>query len=148
MRVEAHQRVWVYWGCEKLADTSRARDLSLGDLFVATEEALVVGATLRLDFLVQEGVIRAAGVVRPAEPGRGIGVKFTSVRSKDLPHLAKLVNRLSAHSSSQPAMRQPAVYSGRQKLLDTIPYTLRVPQFGASAVYSMFVFGELITYVV
>jgi c-di-GMP-binding flagellar brake protein YcgR len=116
-RVETRQEVWVYWGCEKLEDTSRVRDLSLGGLFVATQEALAVGATLRLDFLVQEGAIRAAGVVRHAEPGRGMGLKFTSVRGEDLQRLAKLVNRLSAHSSFQPAMRQPAVYSGRGQTL-------------------------------
>jgi hypothetical protein len=115
MRVEGRQGVWVYWGCEKLEDTSRVRDLSLGGLFVATQEKLAVGATLKLDFLVQEGAIRAAGLVRHAEPGRGIGLKFTSVRSEDLRHLAKLLNRLSAHSSFQPAMRQPADYSGREE---------------------------------
>jgi hypothetical protein len=65
----------------------------LGGLFVATQEALPVGATLRLDFLVQEGTIKAAGVVRHAEPGRGVGVKFTSVRGEDLQHLVELVNR-------------------------------------------------------
>jgi hypothetical protein len=114
-RVEARQGVWVYWGCEELEDISGVRDLSLGGLFVATQETLAVGATLRLDFLVQEGAIRAAGVVRHAEPGRGMGLKFTSVRGEDLQHLAKLVNRLSAHSSFQHAMRQPAVYSGREQ---------------------------------
>jgi PilZ domain len=113
-RVETRQGVWVYWGFETLEDTSRVRDLSLRGLFVATQEALAVGATLRLDFLVQEGAIRAAGVVRHAEPGRGMGLKFTSVRGEDLPHLVELVNRLS-HSSFQPAMRQPAVYSGREQ---------------------------------
>ena len=90
------------------------RDLSLRGLFVATQEALAIGATLRLDFLVQEGAIRAAGVVRHAEPGRGMGLKFTSVRGEDLQHLAELVHRLS-YSSFQPAMRQPAVYFGREE---------------------------------
>jgi hypothetical protein len=91
------------------------RDLSLKGLFVATQEALAVGATLRLDFLVQEGAIRAAGVVRHSEPGRGIGLKFTSVHREDLQHLVELVNRSSAHSSFQPAMRRPAVYAGREE---------------------------------
>jgi ketopantoate reductase len=74
-----------------------------------------VGATLRLDFLVQEGAVRAPGIVRHAEPGRGMGLKFTSVRGEDLQHLVELVNRMSAHSSFQPSMRQPAVYAGREE---------------------------------
>lgn len=115
MRVETRQGVSVYWGCEKLEDAARVRDLSLGGLFVATQEALAVGATLRLDFLVQEGAIRAAGVVRHAEPGRGMGLKFTSVRGEDLQRLVELVNRSSAHSNFRPSMKQPAVYSGREE---------------------------------
>jgi hypothetical protein len=115
-RVETRQEVWVYWGCKKLEDTARVRDLSLRGLFVATQEALAVGATLRLDFLVQEGAIRAAGVVRHAEPGRGMGLRLTSVRGEDLQRFAELVHRLS-YSSFQPAMRPPAVYSGREETL-------------------------------
>src|SRR6266480_592761 len=114
-RVDTPQAVWVYWSYEKLEDTARVRDLSLGGLFVATQEALPVGATLRLDFLVQEGAIRAAGVVRHAELGGGIGLKFTSVRGEDLRHLVELVNRSSTHSNFQPATRHSAVYSGRQE---------------------------------
>jgi c-di-GMP-binding flagellar brake protein YcgR len=114
-RLETPQGVSVYWGCETLEDAARVRDLSLGGLFVATQEALAVGATLRLDFLVQEGAIRAAGIVRHAEPGRGMGLKFTSVRGEDVQHLVELVNRLSAHSSFQPAMRQPTAYPGRKE---------------------------------
>ena len=114
-RVETRQGVSVYWGCEKLEDIARVRDLSLGGLFVATQEALAVGATLRLDFLVQEGAIRAAGIVRHAEPGRGMGLKFTSVRGEDLQHLVELVNRSSDHSNFRPSMRQTAAYSAREE---------------------------------
>jgi len=114
-RVETRQGVSVYWASEKLEDTALVRDVSLGGLFVATQEALAVGTTLRLDFLVQEGAIRAAGTVRHAEPGRGMGLKFTSVRGEDLQHLVELVNRLAAHSSFRPSMRQPAVYSGGEE---------------------------------
>jgi hypothetical protein len=74
-----------------------------------------VGATVKLDFLVQEGAIRAAGIVRHAEPGRGMGLKFTSVRGEDLPHLVELVNRSSAHSNLQPAVRRASAYSGREE---------------------------------
>src|SRR5260370_39224650 len=93
-RFETRQGVLVYWWCEKLEDTARVRDLSLGGLFVATQEALAAGATLGLDFLVQEGVIRAAGVLRHAEPGRRMGLTFTSPRREDLQDLVELLNRL------------------------------------------------------
>jgi hypothetical protein len=113
-RIETRQGVWVYWSCEEVEDTAQVRDLGLGGLFVATQEALGVGAMLRLDFLVQEGAIRAAAVVRHAEPRCGIGLKFTSLRGEDLQRLITLVNRSSAHSNSQPAMKQSSVYSGRK----------------------------------
>ena len=108
-RVDTPQAVWVYWSYEKLEDTARVRDLSLGGLFVATQEALTVGARLRLDFLVQKGAMGAAGVVRHAEPGRGMELKFTSVRGKDLQHLVELVNRSSAHSSFRSSMALSAM---------------------------------------
>ena len=101
-RVETRQGVSVYWSCEQLEDSAPVRDLSLGGLLVATQEVLAVGATLRLDFLVQEGTIRAACVVRHVEPGRGMGLKFKSVRGEDFQHLVELVNRLSAHSFQPP----------------------------------------------
>ena len=91
------------------------RELSLRGLFVATQEALAAGVTLKLDFLVQEGAIRAAAVVFLAEPGRGMGLKFTSVRREDLQHLAGLVNRWSVHASFQPAMRHAVLHSGREE---------------------------------
>jgi hypothetical protein len=66
---------------------------------------------------------------RHAEPGRGIGLKFTAVRSEDLQHLAKLQNRLSAHSSFSLQRGNQLSTPEEKKLLDTIPYTLRVPPF-------------------
>jgi hypothetical protein len=87
------QCVWVYWSCEGLEDSSRVRDLSEGGLCVETQEAWVVGATIGLDFLVQEGSIRAEAVVRHAKLGHRMGLKFTSVRSEDRLRLAALVKR-------------------------------------------------------
>jgi len=42
-----------------------------------------LGTTIRLEFLVQEGAIQAEAVLRYARPGRGMGVKFTSVHRED-----------------------------------------------------------------
>ena len=87
-RVETPDRVWVYWGCGRRDDTSRVRNLSLGGLFVETRKANVVGASTRLEFLVQEAQIRAEAVVRHVDSGRGVGLKFTAIRDEDCPHLA------------------------------------------------------------
>ena len=89
--VETPQGVWVYWHCKGLADTSRVRDLSMRGLFVQTERARDVGAPIRqgapirLDFLVQEGQIRAEAVVQHVKPGSGLGLKFTALAEEDGP---------------------------------------------------------------
>jgi hypothetical protein len=54
-----------------------------------------------LDFLVQEGQIRAAAVVRHIEPDNGLGLKFTAVAEQDWPHLAALLTRLRNASRSR-----------------------------------------------
>ena len=68
--------------------------MSLGGLFLETSQSKRVGSTVKLDFLVQEGQIRADAVVRRAEPGHGLGLKFTAVVDEDRQPLAALVNRL------------------------------------------------------
>ncbi len=97
-RVETPEGVSVYWNCGGRNDTSRVRNLSLGGLFIETREPGLLGAKTMLDFLVQEGQIRAAAEVRHVNPGRGVGLKFTAVRDGDRPHLAALLNRLSRSS--------------------------------------------------
>ena len=84
-RVETPQGVWVYWHCKGLADTSRVRDLSMRGLFVQTERVRDVDAPIRLDFLVQEGQVRAEAVVRHVKPGSGLGLKFTALAEEDGP---------------------------------------------------------------
>jgi hypothetical protein len=93
-RVETHERVWVDWRCVGREDISRVRNLSLGGLFVETPTARSVGSTAKLEFLVQEGQIRADAVVRRAEPARGLAMKFTEVSEEDRPRLEALISRL------------------------------------------------------
>ena len=99
-RVETPHGVWVYWNCKRLEDTSRVRDLSMGGLFVETEEARDVDAAIRLDFLAQEGQIRAKAVVRHVKPGSGLGLKFTALTPEDSPRLTELMTRLGSLSRS------------------------------------------------
>jgi hypothetical protein len=96
--VEAPQDVWVYWDCGGREDIARVHDLSMGGLFIETPKPRDVGATTRLNFLVQEGQIRADAVVRHAAAGRGLGLKFTAVSEEDRPHLSALMSRIRSSS--------------------------------------------------
>jgi hypothetical protein len=102
-RVDTPEGVWVFWRYAGRDDTSRVKNLSVGGLFIETKRRTVLGAVTKIDFLVQEGQIRAEGVVKHVEPGRGIGVKFTSVREVDHPVLAALLTRVR---SQERAMQQ------------------------------------------
>ncbi len=93
-RVETPGDVYVYWSSGGYNDTSRVRDLSSRGLFVQTRKPGAVGAKSNLDFLVEEGQIRAEAIVRRIEPGRGLGLKFTAVRDEDRRRLADLMKRL------------------------------------------------------
>jgi hypothetical protein len=68
--------------------------MSLGGLFIETRASKGLGSTVKLEFLVQEGQIRADGVVKRVDPGRGLALKFTAVSDQDRPRLAKLMVRL------------------------------------------------------
>jgi hypothetical protein len=99
-RSETIGDVWVYWHCQDMDDVSRVCNLSPGGLFLATPVPLPLGAKARLDFLVQEGQIRAEAVVRHFVPGGGLGLKFTAITDKDCPQLAALLNRIHTLSST------------------------------------------------
>jgi hypothetical protein len=69
--------------------------VSLGGLFVETAKPSAVGSTAQVDFLVQEGQIRADAVVRHSQQGRGLGLKFTAVVERDQPRFISFVARAS-----------------------------------------------------
>lgn len=97
-RVEVSEDVWVYWRSEGREDVSRIRNLSMGGLFIETPEPRSTGAVTKLNFLVQEGQIRAEAVVRHAKSNSGLGLKFVAVTEDDRPKLAALVTRLRSLS--------------------------------------------------
>lgn len=76
--------------------------MSMGGLFIETQETKPAGMLTRLDFLVEEGQIRADAVVRHAAAGAGLGLKFTALTEQDRPKLAALITRLrrAQHVSS------------------------------------------------
>jgi len=93
-RIETPWGVWVYWRSDGVDDTSRVRNLSVGGLFIETRKPTFVGTKTKVEFLVQEGQIRAEAVVRYVRAGHGLGLKFTAVSDGDRPHLAALLCRL------------------------------------------------------
>lgn len=105
-RIDTPEGVWVYWQCNGREETSRVSNLSLGGLFVETGKPGPVGSTVKLDFLVQEGQIRAEAVVRRAEPGCGLGLKFTALNDGDRSRMAALMNRIHGFSRDR-AARSP-----------------------------------------
>jgi PilZ domain len=101
-RIETLGGVWVYWRCGGGDDTSRVLNLGVGGLFIETRKPTVVGTKARLEFLVQEGQIRADAVVRHVQAGHGLGLKFTALSDEDRPRLAALMNRLGNLSREEP----------------------------------------------
>ena len=100
-RVETPDKVWVCWKSKGLEDISQVRDLSMGGLFLETEKASDVDATIRLDFLVQEGQIRAEALVRHVKPSSGLGLKFSALPEEDGRRLTALMTRLRSLSQSR-----------------------------------------------
>jgi hypothetical protein len=92
-RVQTPAKVWIDWRCAGHEDTSRVGNMSLGGWLIKTRASKDSGSTVKLEFLVQEGQIRADGVVKLVDPGRGQALRFTAVSEEDRSHLAKLMAR-------------------------------------------------------
>src|SRR5258708_34220387 len=92
--MESMGGVGVWWWWEGMDVVSRCCDLSVGGLFLSTPAPPPLGAKAKLDFLVQEGQIRAEAVVRHLVPGGGLGLQFTAIPDKDCPRLVALLDRI------------------------------------------------------
>ena len=88
----------MYWRSAGHEHLALVRNLSMGGLFIETDTHTVTGMSAQLHFLVQEGQIRADAVVRHAEPGRGLGLRFTAVHNEDRLRLTELMRRLRGSS--------------------------------------------------
>src|SRR5260370_7752817 len=76
-RVGTPQGVWVYWRCNGQDDLSSVSDISLRGLLIETSDPRPLGATVKIDFLVQEGQIRAEAIVRHFKPATEPGHQLT-----------------------------------------------------------------------
>jgi PilZ domain-containing protein len=95
-RAEAEEGVYAFWSCDGPGDLSRVRNLNMGGIFIETPFRKDLGASVELYFLVREGQIRANAVVRHAEPGHGLGLKFTTLGDQDRLRFGALMKRLYA----------------------------------------------------
>src|SRR5580692_9992508 len=105
-RLPASEDIWVCWRCNGLDDVSRVLDINIDGLFIQTPHLRVKeGMPAKLDFLVQEGRIKADAVVRHVKGGSGLGLRFIVLAEQDRQRLRALLARLrarSAHPSTHP----------------------------------------------
>jgi len=85
-RAEADDSVYAFWYCDGRGNLSHVRNLNLGGTFIETPVQKDLGTSVELYFLVSEGQIRAKAMVRHAEPGHGLGLKFTALNDEDRLH--------------------------------------------------------------
>lgn len=96
-RFAAPEYVYVYWRGEGMDDVSPVRNLSVGGLFLSTQRRQQTGCRLKIEFLVQEGQIRAEAVVKRWEASNGLGLRFTAISDEDRHRLAALLGRLRSY---------------------------------------------------
>lgn len=95
-RIEVSKGIWVSWQTDGPRNVSRVSDLSAGGVFVSTLTPAPVGTAIKLLFALPEGEVRVQGVVRYADPKRGMGVEFARMGSGDRARLQELLRRLNA----------------------------------------------------
>jgi hypothetical protein len=97
-RLPASDDIWVCWRCNGIDDVSRVLDISIEGLFIQTPHLKVKeGMPAKLDFLVQEGRLKADAVIRHVKSGNGLGLRFIAVSDDDRQRLKALLSRLRAH---------------------------------------------------
>jgi hypothetical protein len=103
-RIPASEDIWLCWRCNGRDDVSRVLDISIDGLFIATPHVSVKeGMPAKLDFLVQEGRIKAEAVVRHVKRGSGIGLRFIAVADEDRSRLKALLSRLRSYHTRPPS---------------------------------------------
>jgi hypothetical protein len=102
-RLPTSEDIWVCWRCNGRDDVSRVLDISIDGLFIQTPNLSVKeGMPAKLDFLVQEGRIKADAVIRHVKGGSGLGLRFIAVDDEDRHRLKALLSRLRSHHTSPP----------------------------------------------
>ena len=98
-RVHPSEDVYTFWSCDGNEGLSRVRDLSVGGLFIESPMEQDLGAPVKLEFLADEGQIRASAVVCYVKRSEGVGLKFTAINHQDCQRVAGLMKRVGIASS-------------------------------------------------
>jgi len=102
---------WQHYGGRKV---SRVRVLALGGLFISTPKPPPVGDVIQLIFEVPGGDVRARAMIRDSQPGKGMGIEFTSMNPEARARLNRLMKVLSREVDDRPARENPSSPSRKQ----------------------------------
>ena len=102
-RVELPKGMLVAWEHYGIRKVSRVQVLALGGLFIATPEPPPVGDVIQLIFEVPGGDVRARARIRDSQPGKGMGIEFTSMNTEARARLNRLMKVLSRDVGAGPA---------------------------------------------
>ena len=83
LRVKAPQGFVVGWKSGGQNAVSHAGSLSLGGVYIHTNNPPTVGSTIELVFNVLNGYVRARAIVRRSIANKGMGVQFIQMGSED-----------------------------------------------------------------
>jgi hypothetical protein len=84
----------IAWRGRSGASVGTITTVSLGGLFISTDDPPERGTTLKLLFDAPGGEIRARADVRYVVPGQGMGVQFVNMSYQDRARLYQLLSRL------------------------------------------------------
>jgi hypothetical protein len=94
-RVTLPKGALVAWEHGGKRNVSSVSVLALGGLFIATAEPPPVGEVIKLVFEVPGGEVRARATVCDSQPGKGMGIQFTSMTQDARARLTQLMNTLT-----------------------------------------------------
>jgi hypothetical protein len=108
--------LWVYWHSESYGNLSRVREISAQGLLIETPQAIPVGETINLSFLLEKGQLRAQAVVRYVKPGFGLRLKFRT-EVEDRTGLMALLTKIRVPSQLQDQPKKTenlSIFTGKQ----------------------------------
>jgi Tfp pilus assembly protein PilZ len=114
-RVELPKGMLVAWEHYGIRKVSRVRVLALGGLFISTPKPPPVGDAIQLIFEVPGGDVRARAMIRDSQPGKGMGIEFTSMNSEARARLNQLMKVLSREVGARPAKENQSSPSRKEE---------------------------------
>jgi hypothetical protein len=108
--------LWVYWHSESYGNLSRVREISVQGLVIETPQAIPVGETINLSFLLEKGLLRTQAVVRYVKPGFGLRLKFRT-KVEDRTGLTVLLTNIRVSCQLQDQQKEAenlSILAGKQ----------------------------------